>query len=70
MIDPRASSTDEGMTFDKWLRQVDGVIGGLVGLSYNDLADQTWYDWYEGNMTAEEAAYECLENEGMSELIP
>ncbi len=52
------------MTFEQWMSAVDRVLGGICGLSHDDLADQTWYDWYNSGMTPEEAADECLDNEG------
>lgn len=52
--------------FPIWMRRVDGEVrrmtGGLVGV--NDLADQTFYDWYEDEFTPSEAAMMTLENEG------
>lgn len=51
-------------TFEEWLEQVDSELNRQCGLSHNDLADQCWHDWYDDEMSPEEAAIECLENEG------
>lgn len=52
--------------FAQWLKEVDGVIGGICGLGHNDIADQTWYDWFADGYSPEEAAQEALENEGFA----
>ena len=52
------------MGFEVWMNKVDEALGEKCGLSHNDLADQTWYDWYNSGMEPAEAAAECLANEG------
>jgi hypothetical protein len=52
------------MSFQVWLNQVDKVLRGICGLTHNDLADQTWFDWFRSGMTPAEAANECLADEG------
>ena len=54
-------------SFQQWMQQVDRALNAKCGLSHNDLADQCWRDWYEDEMSAEEAAYLCLEDEGFPE---
>lgn len=52
------------MSFDEWLKEVDKEVIRLSGVSYQDLADQTWWDWWNDGYGAKEAAREALENEG------
>jgi hypothetical protein len=33
-------------------------------MRHTDIADQTWRDWYESDMSPDEAAEEALDNEG------
>lgn len=54
------------MTYEEWKRKVDEAISDMTYgmVDSRDLADQPYYDWYESEMTPEEAAVETLENEG------
>lgn len=59
------SALDAGeREYQDWLKKVDRIMGIKVGLSYNDLADQNWRDWFDDDMSPEEAVEEALENEG------
>lgn len=49
-------------TFKQYMRQVDAVLGAVCGLGYMDLADQTWYDWYDSEVPPQEAAEMALED--------
>lgn len=51
------------MTFQQWMRKVDGEIAKRCGLSSGDLADQCYRDMYEDGLTPAEAADEVLEEE-------
>jgi hypothetical protein len=55
----------KGDHFREWLRQVDIELNRRCGLSYDDLADQPWRDWFDDDLSAAEAAEECLVNEGL-----
>lgn len=52
------------MSFQKWMSEVDDVVNGFCGLSYNDLPDWRWRDAFNDGMTPEEAVMDCLEEEG------
>lgn len=52
------------LEFRDWLREVDAALINICGLSHNGIADQTWWDWFDSDMSPEEAATEALENEG------
>lgn len=51
------------VSFQQWIGQVDALLIAAVGLHHSDLADQTWRDWYESEMSPREAAEEALANE-------
>ena len=46
------------VSYQQWIGQVDALLIAAVGLHHSDLADQTWRDWYESEMTPREAAEE------------
>lgn len=50
--------------FKKWMKNVDGRIEELCGLSHRDLADQPFRDWFEDEVTPREAARRTLADEG------
>jgi hypothetical protein len=52
-----------GMTFPQWLKAVDRVLAARHGVRYRDLADFEWYDAWESDIPASEAAAEALANE-------
>lgn len=58
-----------GRTFESWLDKVGAALRKKCGLSYSDLADQPYRDWFDSGMTPTQAANQVLENEGFSELI-
>ena len=49
------------LTFEQWKRQVDNAIGQACGLSSDDLADCTYRDWYDSDVTPNDAAQMALE---------
>lgn len=52
------------LTFDAWMTKVDSKVIRTVGLSVHDLADQPFRDWYDDDMTPDEAAQLALAGEG------
>ncbi len=58
----------KGDDFREWLWQVDLELAKRCGLSHDDLADQPWRSWHDDDMSAAEAACECLVNEGFPGL--
>ncbi len=57
------------MTFKEWMELVDKALEAICGLSSLDLADQTFYDWFESEMSPKEAAQETLKNEGFYKFV-
>lgn len=54
-------STTTTPTFEVWQAKVDRYVGRVLGLSIHDLPDQPYYDWYEGGLSAAEAAREVID---------
>ena len=53
-----------GINFTRWLANVDQHLLRMVGLTHRDIADQTWRDWFEDDVSPVHAAREALFNEG------
>ena len=43
------------MTFTEWLAAIDAILGAKIGLSYRDLGDGPWADYFGDEMTPDEA---------------
>lgn len=50
-------------TYDEWMRRVDALLRKYVGLSYADLVDCTWMEWYEKRLRPIRAANRALRQE-------
>lgn len=57
------------LTFAAWMAQVDRILMQKGGLSHHDLADQTWRDWYDDEVSPANAAWEALDNEGLQDFF-
>jgi hypothetical protein len=56
--------------FDKWMWKVDTRLSRLTfGLTSGDMADQTWWDWWASGKSVEEAAEDCLVDEGFFDFV-
>ncbi|AGR46505.1 hypothetical protein ODIN_91 [Mycobacterium phage Odin] len=53
------------MTFKQWINAVDRILWAKIGLAHDDIADQTWHDWFDSEMSPREAVREALTNEGI-----
>lgn len=43
-------------TFEKWMAAVDAAVGAKCGMSYQDLPDVPYRDWWEDGVPANTAA--------------
>jgi hypothetical protein len=50
------------MPFDQWLAEVNQIIEDEYGLSLADLPDCSYRDWFDDDLSPEEAAAEAIEN--------
>lgn len=48
------------MDFDQWMKQVDRVVQGKIGLSVHDLSDKCWRDEFDSDSTPEDAVLNLL----------
>lgn len=51
-------------TFEEWLKEVDREVKAVVGMSYQDLEDCPYSDWYESGKSAKSAAKKAIKNAG------
>ncbi len=49
--------------FEAWLIALDDICLDEMGVSYKDLPDQLFKDWFEEGLTPEDAYYRLMENE-------
>ena len=47
---------------EAWLIELDDICQQETGLSYKDLPDQLFQDWYDDGLTPEDAYYQLMEN--------
>lgn len=59
--------TGKPITYERWRDVVDRYCWAWVGCSIDDLPDQPYRDWYEGDMYPKEAAREALREAGWRE---
>jgi hypothetical protein len=50
--------------FKKWMTEVDVAVGARAFVSAYDLPDQPYRDWFEDDMSPDEAAVAALEEAG------
>jgi hypothetical protein len=49
--------------FEAWLLELDDICHNEMGISYKDLPDQPFRDWFNDGFTPEDAYYQMIENE-------
>ena len=57
--------TVNGRTLKQWMAAVDANISSRFGISVHDLADTTYWDMWNDEMTPEEGADEALANDDL-----
>ena len=50
--------------FGAWFNEVNKCVERICGLSAEDLSDQPYNDWFNDGYTPQEAAHECLSDNG------
>lgn len=48
--------------FEAWLNALDEICQTEMGISYKDLPDQHFHDWFDDGLTPEDAYYQLMEN--------
>ena len=54
-----------GRPFKQWMADIDAIISKRFGISSSDLADTTYWDMWNDEMTPTEAADEALANDDL-----
>lgn len=52
------------LTWDEWIAEVNELLWLKLGMSYLDLDDFLWRDYYDINVPPEDAVEECMELNG------
>jgi hypothetical protein len=50
------------MSFDQWMKIVDSAIYAKTGMSYMDLPDVCYRDWYDADVTPKGAASRAIKS--------
>ena len=59
------NTTINDLTFKNWMVEVDRIIARRFGITSSDLADTTYWDMWNDEMTPAEAADEALSNDDL-----
>ena len=59
------NTTINDLTFKNWMVEVDRIIARRFGITSSDLADTTYWDMWNDEMTPAEAADEALANDDL-----
>lgn len=51
-------------SFAEWMRAVDAALVAKCGMDSRDLADCSYFDWYEDGMSAKAAANKAVRENG------
>jgi hypothetical protein len=51
--------------FTAWMADINQLCVERIGVTAEDLPDQTWRDWHDDDLTAAEALDAALANEGI-----
>ena len=54
-----------GRTLKQWMAEIDAIISKRFGVSVHDLADTTYWDMWNDEMTPTEGAHEALANDDL-----
>lgn len=49
------------MTFEAWMKRVDDKLSDKIGMYHDGLPDAQWRDWYEDELTPDDAIEEFAE---------
>jgi len=59
-MNPQITNADR---FEAWLRALDDICLDEMGVSYQDLPEQCFKNWFDDGLSPEDAYYQMLENE-------
>lgn len=58
------------MSFQRWMKQVNGQCERVTGLSTSDFEDYRWRDAYDDGATPEEALEDFFDEIGLTSRYP
>jgi hypothetical protein len=56
--------------FEAWLRALDDICLDEMGVSYQDLPEQCFKNWFDDGLSPEDAFYQMMENEYPGVEVP
>lgn len=56
------------MTFKQFMVALDKAVSAKIGVSVHELPDMTFRDWYDDELSIEEAVEEVLDAQGLNEF--
>ena len=59
-MNPQITNTDR---FEAWLKALDEICQTEMGISYKDLPDQQFRNWFDDGLSPEDAYYYLIEKE-------
>ena len=59
-MNPQITNADR---FEAWLRALDDICLDEMGVSYQDLPEQCFKNWFDDGLSPEDAYYQMIENE-------
>lgn len=57
------------LTFEEWMKAVDAGLVRVVLMDSRDLVDCNYRDWYDDEMSVDEAVQAVLEENGADHLL-
>lgn len=61
---PMKMDAGDNPTYEEWIKRVDRWINKYFGLSYDDLPDCRYYDWWKSRLRPIRAANRAIKNAG------
>jgi hypothetical protein len=56
--------------FEAWLMELDDICLQEMAISYKDLPNQLFRDWFDSDLSPEDAYYQMMENEYPGVEVP
>ena len=56
--------------FEAWLMELDDICLQEMAISYKDLPNQLFRDWFDSDLSPEDAFYQMMENEYPGVEVP
>lgn len=57
------------MSFGKFLKECDRIVGNEIGLGLDDMEDANWREYYEGGLSPQDAV-DCADIDYWGGILP